>query len=107
MAVIDMVSLMTRAPRPRAIRESLERVGLAGDLARPIGHLSNDLLARLHIACLLVTLPVLALIDGPISALIGLLPPAGVTVVLAARDARAVASLATRVVVLADGVVHS
>jgi ABC-type branched-subunit amino acid transport system ATPase component len=55
----------------------------------------------------LVTLPVLALIDGPISALIGLLPPAGVTVVLAARDARQAASLATRVVVLADGVVQA
>ena len=107
MGVIDMVSLLTRAPRPRAIRESLDRVGLAGDLARPVGQLSADLVARMHIACLLVTLPVLALIDGPTSALIGLLPPAGVTVVVAARDARAVASLATRAVVLADGMVRS
>jgi ABC-type ATPase involved in cell division len=62
-------------------------------------------LARLHIAYLLVTLPVLALIDGPLSTLVGLLPPAGVTVVLAARNALAVASIATRVVMLADGVV--
>jgi ABC-type multidrug transport system ATPase subunit len=107
MAVLDMISLVTRAYRPRAVRDALDRVGLGYDLARPVGTLSGDALARLHIACLLVTLPVLALIDGPISALIGLLPPAGVTVVLAARDARQAASLATRVVVLADGVVQA
>ena len=107
MAVLDMISLITRLPRPRAIRESLDRVGLGGDLGRPVGHLLPDAVARLHIACLLVTLPVLALIDGPISALVGLLPPAGVTVVLAARDAGAVESFATRVVVLADGVVRA
>lgn len=107
MAVIDMVALTTRAYRPRAVLESLERVGLGGELARPVGTLSIDAVARLHVACLLVTRPLLALIDGPISALIELLPPAGVTVMFAARDARTVASLATRVVVLADGVVHS
>jgi energy-coupling factor transporter ATP-binding protein EcfA2 len=105
MAVLDMISLITRLHRPHAVRESLDRVGLGGDLTRPVGTLSADALARLHIACLLVTLPVLALVDGPISGLTGLLPLAGVTVVLAARDARAVASFATRVVVLADGVV--
>ncbi len=107
MAVLDMVSLLIRLPRAAAIRESLDRVGLGGDLARPVGQLSSDALARLHVACLLVTLPVLALIDGPMSALIGLLPPAGVTVVLAARDARSIESFVTRVVVLADGVVRA
>jgi ABC-type multidrug transport system ATPase subunit len=103
MAVLDMVALLTRLPRPGTIRESLDRVGLGADLARPVGTLSSDALARLHVAFLLVTVPVLALIDGPISALIGLLPPAGVTVMVAARDTRAVESLATRVVMLADG----
>ena len=105
MAVLDMISLIARDHRPPAVRESLERVGLDGDLLCPVRTLSAEALARLHVASLLVTLPALALVDGPISARIGLLPPAGVTVVLAARDARAVASLATRVVVLADGVV--
>ena len=105
MAVLDLISLLIRVHRPQAVRESLDRVGLGGDLTRPVGTLSSDALARLHIAYLLVTLPVLALLDGPISELIGLLPEAGVTVVLAARDTRAVASIATRVVVLADGVV--
>lgn len=107
MAALDMISLMTREHRPQAVRASLDRVGLGADLMRPVGALSSDALARLHIAYILVTLPVLALIDGPISALIALLPPAGVTVVFAARDARAVASLATRALVLADGVVHA
>jgi ABC-type multidrug transport system ATPase subunit len=107
MAVLDMVALLARVPRPAAIRESLDRVGLGGELARPVGTLSSDALARLHVAFLLVTVPVLALIDGPISALVGLLPPAGVTVMLAARDARDVQSVATRVVALADGVVRS
>jgi ABC-type multidrug transport system ATPase subunit len=107
MAVLDMIALVTRAHRPRAVRDSLDRVGLSGDLARPVGTLSADALARLHTACLLVTLPVLALIDGPFTPSIALLPPAGVTVVLAARDARQVASLATRVVTLTDGTVHA
>jgi energy-coupling factor transporter ATP-binding protein EcfA2 len=104
MAVLDMVALMVRLPRPAAIRESLDRVGLGGDLARPVGTLSSDALARLQVAFLLVTLPVLAVIDGPISAPIQLLPAAGVTVMLAARAATPVESFATRVVMLADGV---
>ena len=107
MAVLDMISLIARAHRPDAVRAALDRVDLGRDLAHPVGTLSPDASARLHIACLLVTLPVLALVDGPISTRIGLLPPAGVTVMLAARDARAVASCATRVVVLADGVVRA
>jgi putative ABC transport system ATP-binding protein len=105
MAILDLISLMARVHRPRAIRDSLDRVGLGDDLTRPVGTLSPDALARLHIAYLLVTRPGLALIDGPLSALVALLPPAGVTVVLAARNALAVAAIATRVVMLADGVV--
>lgn len=107
MAALDMISLMARVHCPRAVCAALDRVGLGGDLARPVGMLSADALARLHVAYLLVTLPVLAFIDGPMSAFIELLPPAGVTVVFAAREARAVAAVATRVVVLADGVVHA
>jgi ABC-type multidrug transport system ATPase subunit len=107
MAVLDMVSLLVRVPRASAIRESLDRVGLGNDLARPVGQLSSDALARLHVACLLVTLPVLALIDGPITTLVGLLPPAGVTVMLAAREVRVLESIATRIAVLADGVVRA
>ena len=105
MAALDLLSLMARVHRPRTVRDALDRVGLGDDLTRPVGALSPDALARLHIAYLLVTLPVLALIDGPLSALVSLLPPAGVTVVLAARNALAVASIASRVVMLADGVV--
>jgi ABC-type multidrug transport system ATPase subunit len=104
MAVVDLVALTARVYRPHAVRESIERVGLGAVRMRPVRDLSPDALARFHIACLLVTLPPLAMLDGPISALIGLLPAAGVTVMFAARDARAVQSFATRIVLLADGV---
>ena len=107
MSVIDIVALTIRVYRPHAVRESLERVGLGPDLARPIGQLSPEAVARLHIACLLITQPSLALFDGPITALINLLPAAGITVVLAARDPRAIDAMATRVIVLADGVLRA
>jgi ABC-type multidrug transport system ATPase subunit len=106
MAVIDMVALMAREYRPEAIRESLARVGLAAEQSRPVGGLAAEAVARLQIAWLLVTLPALALLDGPTTALVSLLPAAGVTVMFAARDGRAAAPLATRIVALADGVLR-
>ncbi len=106
MAAIDLIALTARVYRPRAIDQSIERVGLGPDRMRAVRDLSPDALARLHIACLLVTLPALAMLDGPVSARVGLLRESGVTVLVAARDARAVESFATRVVVLADGMLR-
>lgn len=107
MVVMDFIALMARVHRPREVAESLERVGLGADRTRPVGDLSPEAVARLHIACLLVTVPALAMLDGPVTALVSLLPAAGVTVLLAARDAGAVRSIATRIVVLADGTLRS
>lgn len=107
MAVIDVIALTARIYRPRAVDDSIERVGLGPERMRAVRDLSPDALARLHIACLLVTLPALAMFDAPATtALVSLLPAAGVAVLLAAREARAVESFATRVVMLADGMLH-
>jgi ABC-type multidrug transport system ATPase subunit len=106
MAVIDMVALMAREYRREAIRDSLDRVGLTADQSRPVGGLSAEAIARLHIAWILVTLPALALLDGPTTAFLTLLPAAGVSVMFACRDGRTAAPLATRVVALTDGVLR-
>jgi putative ABC transport system ATP-binding protein len=107
MAAVDLVALMARVHRPFAAREALERVGLADAETRAVGGLPPDAVARLQIAWLLLTLPALAFIDGPVTALVGLLHDAGVTVMFATRDARSVAAWATRVILLSDGVLRA
>jgi ABC-type multidrug transport system ATPase subunit len=104
MAALDLVALTARGLQPGAIRDALDRVGIAHRC--PVRRLSADAVARLHVACLLVTLPVIAFVDGPLTPWIALLPPAGVTVVVTARERDAVAPYATRVAALAGGVLH-
>jgi ABC-type multidrug transport system ATPase subunit len=101
MTVTDTVALIARRHGPDAIAAALAATGLSDDAGTPLGVLSCDAMARLRVACLLVTRPRLALLDAAVPPAARLLADAGVTLVFAAREHR---GLATRVVDLSDGV---
>jgi ABC-type multidrug transport system ATPase subunit len=101
MTVTDTVALIARRHGPDTIASALAATGLADYAGMPLRALSRDALARLRVACLLVTRPPLALLDATAPPAARLLLAAGVTVVLATREQT---ELATRVVDLSEGV---
>ncbi len=88
MTVIDAVALGARTASATAVAEALDGVGLSECHASVVGGLPYDAVSRLRMACLLAARPRLAFVDAPIPPdLLPALARAGVTVVLAAREA--------------------